>query len=263
MAVYKRKYGSGKAVWCFVIDAPGSTREKRRQIKESGVATKAAAEQAEAERRVLEQQKYELEQAGLPDVPVPKSLADLLHDFFREHAEKKLARKTVERYREMTAYLHPDLLAMLICDIKPLHLAKEWGRLSEEGGHFRTSGRSRPLAAKTVRNIAGVVSSAFARAIKWGLVASNPVAPSEPPVPKPRRGTALTPTQLRLLIDSATGCWCLQPFLELSAATGARRGEILALRWPDLQDGAVLSRVPFPRRRQGLRSRRPRTDLRE
>src|SRR5689334_15800170 len=77
MAVYKRKYRIGKAVWCFVIDAPGSTRENRRQIKESGFATKAAAEQAEAERRIKEQQKYELEKAGLPDVPLPTTLKDL------------------------------------------------------------------------------------------------------------------------------------------------------------------------------------------
>jgi hypothetical protein len=93
-----------------VIDAPGSTREIRRQLKESGFRTKAAAEHAEAERRITEQQKYELEKAGLPDVPLPTTLGDLLRDFFAEHAEKKLAKKTIERYREQAAYLHLDLL---------------------------------------------------------------------------------------------------------------------------------------------------------
>jgi hypothetical protein len=87
MAVHKRKYRHGKTVWCFVIDAPGSTRENRRQIKESGFPTKAAAERAEAERRITEQQRYELEQAGLPDVPLPKTLADLLAEFFSDYAE--------------------------------------------------------------------------------------------------------------------------------------------------------------------------------
>src|SRR6476619_4532765 len=112
MAVFKRKYRHAKASWCYVIDAPGSTRESRRQIKVAGFPTKAAAERAEAERRITEQQKYELEKAGLPDVPLPKTLADLLADFFAEYAEKKLAKKTVERYREQTAYLSDDLLAM-------------------------------------------------------------------------------------------------------------------------------------------------------
>jgi len=67
---------------------------------------------------------------------------------------------------------------MPLPEIKPLHLDKEWNRLLEAGGRYRKTGKPRPLAAKTVRNIAGVVSSAFARAIKWGLVATNPVAQS-------------------------------------------------------------------------------------
>lgn len=252
MAVSKRRYRHGKTAWCFVIDAPGSTRENRRQIRESGFPTKAAAERAEAERRIVEQQRYELAQAGLPDVPLPKTLANLLAEFFAEHAEKKLAQKTIERYREQAAYLDADLLAMPITEIKPLHLAKEWNRLLDSGGHFRTSRYPRPLAAKTVRNIAGVVSSAFARAIKWGLVSANPVPASEPPVPKRRGGAALTPSQQKLLIDSATGCWCLAPFLEISAATGARRGEVLALRWSDVQDGAVSISRSLSQTRAGL-----------
>ena len=252
MAVYKRKYRNGKTVWCFVIDAPASTRASRRQIKESGFPTKAAAEHAEAERRLTEQKKYELEKAGLADVPLPKTFADLLTEFFTEHAEKKLAKKTIERYREQTAYLRPDLLGMRLPEITPLHLTKEWNRLLESGGRFRASGKPRPLAPKTVRNIAGVVSSAFARAVKWGLVVSNPVAPSEPPIPKRRSGVALSPAQQRLLIESASGCWCLPPFLELSAATGARRGELLALRWADLHDDAVLISRSLSQTRSGL-----------
>jgi len=69
------------------------------------------------------------------------------------------------------------------------------------------------------------------------------VSHSEPPVPKKRRGMALTPVQQRLLIDSATEPWCLATFLEVCAGTGARRGEVLALRWSDIQDGrAVITR---------------------
>jgi integrase len=141
---------------------------------------------------------------------------------------------------------------MPITDIKPLHLAREWNRLLEAGGHFRSSGLPRALAAKTVRNIAGVVSSAFARAIKWGLLSANPVPSSEPPVPKRRSGTALTPSQQKLLIEAATGCWCLAPFLELSAATGARRGEVLALRWTDFESGAVSISRSLSQTRAGL-----------
>jgi integrase len=123
-----------------------------------------------------------------------------------------------------------ELLRMPIGEITPLHLGREWKRLLTSGGHHRNTKEPRPLSAKTVRNISGVVSSAFARAIKWGLIAANPVPASEPPVPKKRKGIALTPVLQSLVVESATGPWCLAAILEVSAATGARRGEVLALR---------------------------------
>jgi hypothetical protein len=190
MPVKKRKYRSGKIAWYYVFDAPGSTRENRCQITASGFASKREAEAAEAARRIEENQKHELLKAGRVDMPVPKTLSSLLQEFLAEHAEKKLAAKTVERYREQTGYLSPELLAMPLPEIGALHLAREWNRLLERGGHHRRTKAPRPLSAKTVRNIAGVVSSAFARAVKWSLVQSNPVPLSEPPVPRKKDGMA-------------------------------------------------------------------------
>lgn len=56
-----------------------------------------------------------------------------------------------------------------VARVGPLHLNREWTRLLKCGGHTRKDGTPRPLSGKTVRNIAGVVSSAFARAIRWVL----------------------------------------------------------------------------------------------
>lgn len=103
-----------------------------------------------------------------------------------------------------------------------------------------------------MRHIAGLVSSAFGRAERWGLVSANPVKRSEPPVPRKRRGIALTPAQQALVFASATEPWCLTTFLELAAATGARRGELLALRWSDLQDGRALISRSLTQTRKGL-----------
>jgi len=241
MSAHKRKYDSGQVVWFYQFDLPGSTRAQRGRITESGFATKGEAEDAEAVRRVEEKQKRDLAKAGASIAAAPpKTLGMLLGEFIR-HSEEKLAPKTIERYREQSAYLDPELLKMSIVEIAsfPLHLSREWERLLKSGGHHRKTKEPRPLSKKTVRNIAGIVSSAFSRAIKWGLVTVNPVPASEPPVPKKRQGIALTPAQQDLLIKAASGPWCLGAFLELSAATGARRGEVLVLRWSDFQDGRV------------------------
>ena len=122
--------------------------------------------------------------------------------------------------------------------IKPIHLSREWNRLLTSGGRGRKLGK--PLSRKTVRNIAGLVSSAYTRGMRWGIAELNPVQASEPPVPKKKEGIALSVEQQEQLIAGATAPWGMDVFLELDAATGARRGELLGLQWPDLQGNQLM-----------------------
>jgi integrase len=244
MPVHKRKR-NGKLSWYYKFDAPDSTRENRKIVRAFGFATKQEAVDREAARRIEEQKKSELAKAGSGVAAAPpKTLSTLLAEFLRQHAKKKLAPKTIERYKEQSAYLDSELLAMSLKEITPLHLSREWNRLLESGGHHRRTKESRPLSAKTVRNIAGVVSSAFRRAEIWGLVTTNPVTRSEPPVPKKRVMKILSIAQEEVLFESATSIWCLSMFLRMVASTAARRGEVLALRWSDISDDghAMISR---------------------
>ncbi len=244
MPIHKRIRNS-KLTWHFKFDAPGSTRASRRIIRQFGFATKGAAQDAERNRYLEEAEKLRLAKAGATGVgeALPKTLAMLLQEFFTQHVAEKLAPKTRECYHQQAEYLAPELLAMPLTEITPLHLNHEWTRLLKSGGRKRKDKTPRPMSAKTVRNIAGVVSSAFSRAIKWGLASTNPVTNSEPPHVRRHRGVALTPAQQALVFESASGPWCMRMFLELVAATGARRGEILALRWSDIKDGrAIIAR---------------------
>src|ERR1700689_4574070 len=99
MPVYKRKYQSGKGVWYYQFAPPGSTGRAQNLIPESGSATKQEATAAEAVRRT-----EELVRQAAPGgvaAPMPTTLAMLLAEFMKQHAEENLAPKTVERYREM------------------------------------------------------------------------------------------------------------------------------------------------------------------
>src|SRR5271154_411770 len=167
MPVYKRKYRSGKVVWYYQFALAGSSRHKQNLMTESGFATKQEAIAAEATRRTEEMVRQAA--TGGVTAPMPTTLSMLLAEFMKQHAEENLAPKTVERYREMAEYIAPELLAMNMTEITPLHLSREWTRLLKCGGHERKSNVPRAMKAKTVRNIAGLVSSAFVRAIKWGL----------------------------------------------------------------------------------------------
>jgi integrase len=260
MAIHKRKKRN-KVDWYFKFDLQGATRTTRRIIRAFGFATRQEAIEAEANRRIDEQKKAELAKAGAGvDAPVPKTLATLLDEFIRQHACENLAPKTIERYREQAVYISPELLAKPIAEITPLHLNREWARLLKSGGHTRKTKTPRPLSAKTVRNIAGVVSSAFSRAIKWGLATINPVKNSEPPKVKRHRGIAFTPAQQKMLIEAASSPWCLRTYLEVVAATGCRRGEVLALRWSDIRDGRAMVGRSLTQTRDVLEFKGTKTD---
>ena len=260
MAVYKRKYRSGTALWYFKFQPPGSKRGSL-PIRQFGFATKRDAEEAEAKRRTEELQKQELAKAGSGVAAAPpKTLAMLLEEFFAQHVDKKLAPKTAERYRQQASILDPVLVAMPLTEITPLHLNREWNRLLQSGGRTRKDKAPRPLSAKTVRSTAGVVSSSFLRAVKWGLVTTNPVTNSEPPVPRKHEGKALLPAEQLLLIDSATGPWCMRMLLQLLAATGARRGEALAVRWADIDGRDLVIARSLSQTKAGLQFKGTKTE---
>jgi integrase len=239
MAIRKRKWNTASGIqtaWSYVFDAPGSTRASRKQIFESGFASKKEAQDAEAARRIKAQRDHEL--GKNTPAAVPGTLSGLLKEFFTEHGAKSLAPKTLQRYREMAGYLASDLLTMPVPAIKPLHLSREWNRLLTSGGRGRKAGK--PLSRKTVRNIAGLVSSAFTRGLRWGIAEVNPVPASDPPVPKKKEGIALSVEQAEKLIAGASAPWGMNVFLELDAATGARRGELLGLQWSDLNANHLM-----------------------
>ncbi len=249
MPVSKYKYDSGRVVWRYQFTL-GATRKDQKLIQQMGFATKQEAMAAEATRRAEEQTRRAA--TGGVAAALPTTLAMLLAEFMKQYAEENLAPKTVERYHEMAAYLAPELLAMNMTEITPLHCSREWARLLKSGGHTRRTKEARPMKPRTVRNIAGLVSSAYLRAIKWGLATVNPVTHSDLPRLKKRAGLALLPAEQDLLTACSLGPWCLQTFLEMCVATGCRRGEVLALRWSDIRNNKVFVDRSLCQTRDGL-----------
>jgi integrase len=261
--VYKRQNASGKIVWRYQFALPGrGTRKDRTLIEESGFATKGAAQAAEEAARDEARKKDELRKASASGVAaaLPTSLAGLLAEFMKQYAQENLAAKTVERYHEMIPYLSEELLAMDMGAITPLHLSREWARLLKCGGHTRKTKEPRAMAPKTVRNIAGLVSSAYLRAIKWGLVTTNPVTHSDLPKVQKHIGLALARQEQDVLAGAQIGPWCLRVFLEMADATGARRGEVLAARWCDIKGSAFHLTRSLSQTREGLEFKNTKTE---
>jgi len=102
----------------------------------------------------------------------------------------------------------------------------------------------RPLANATIRDVHQVLHGAYKKAIRWRWVSTNPVSLAEPPpapTPDPRPPSA---DEAARLVEAAWNDPDWGTLVWLTMTTGARRGELCALRWShvDLANGTVTIR---------------------
>jgi integrase len=96
-----------------------------------------------------------------------------------------------------------------------------------------------PLAAKTVKNIHGVLHRALEQAVRWQLLKTNPAGAVNPPRVRRPDIQVASPQELAQLQEAVRGTeWHLPILIALS--TGMRRGEICALQWQDFDPTAHL-----------------------
>lgn len=105
-----------------------------------------------------------------------------------------------------------------------------------------------------------VIHACLKAAVKWGRVGRNVADAATPPKPQRKEARYLTPEQAAELLKVAEGHW-MEPILALALGTGIRRGEILALRWEDVDleagtAGVFRSLVPT---KDGFRIQEPKT----
>jgi integrase len=70
--------------------------------------------------------------------------------------------------------------------------------------------------------------------MRWDWIWTNPAAAANKPAEEPTELRPPTPAQVKALLAHAAADPVFQLFLVLAATTGARRGELLALRWADI-----------------------------
>ena len=126
-------------------------------------------------------------------------------------------------------HLKPGLGDILVGD---LTTAIVDGFYEDLRGAGRIDGKA--LAVGTVRRIHSALHAALAQAQCWSWVFENVADHATPPRDEPAEMRPPTPAQVAQLLDFVARDPALHLYLTLAATTGARRGQLLALRWIDV-----------------------------
>jgi integrase len=186
-----------------------------------------------------------------------------LHEHLREwlaYVSKRLSARTVQRYAEIIeGHLIPALGTKRLVDLRPLDISRYYDYAL---AHGRLAGDA-PLSRSTLLKFHHVLHKALKEAVAWQRIATNPAAAVTVPNGADRpaaKARSLTDEECARLLRAVAGDRLEVPVL-FTLATGLRRGELLGLRWCDLDLEAAKLRVAHSLEEAGgvLRLKEPKT----
>jgi integrase len=160
---------------------------------------------------------------GLPVADRRETVSRFLDGWLEhlEHTERSPA--TVVNYRDMVKYyISPAIGRIKLTELAPRHVEKMQRDILKAGKSARTARLSR-----------SVLRAALRHAERHGLVARNAAALSEPVKAEHQEKKSMTVAQAQKLIAVATGTRD-EAAIVLLLTLGLRRGELLGLRWSDV-----------------------------
>lgn len=150
--------------------------------------------------------------------------------------------KTAERYRELSRlYIRPHLGVVRLEMLRPSRIEAFYSDLRDGRDPHGKLGATK-LSARTIGHIHRLVVQALSLAERDGALPSNPAKNAKRPKVERREIEILSEVEMRDVLRKLQG----RSFYRLAAlglATGMRRGELLGLRWKDVDTDAGLLRV--------------------
>jgi integrase len=208
----------GKGSW-FVEFRVGSGA----RIRETVRGTKD-----DAERRLTELLR-EYDVTGL--VPDREATVETFSAHWLEHVQHRVKATTLKRYRELLqVHVVPVIGSLRMTELRPAAVQTVVAKVLET--------RSPRTAVNTYR----VLSEMLGEALRWGVIATNPALAIRPPrAPRPALHVPDAETCTAILAR-VRGREVEGPVV-LALGTGMRLGEILAVRWKDVDLERKVLRV--------------------
>lgn len=155
-------------------------------------------------------------------------------------AKNSLSKDTLERYEQtIQRFIIPELGYLKLTDVKPIHIQNFINKLCDtkvqRSAKWQDSERT--LSAASITRYMNVVKSIFRQAFKLGLISENPTNSQRLTLPK----VATPKIEIFTKQEAQEMLTCLlkddiqfQVLIQLAIITGARRGELVALKFSDV-----------------------------
>jgi len=160
---------------------------------------------------------------GAVVAPGRTTVGEWLHRWLVDIAKPNVAAKTWERYEEIVRlHLKPHLGAIPLHQLRPAHVQRLYATLLQAGKHPRT-----------IVHVHRVLHAALQHALRLEVVARNVCDAVTPPRVRPSEIPVITEEEVARILRASEGTRLHIPIV-LAVLCGLRRGEVLALRWSDV-----------------------------
>ncbi len=230
--IRKRKDGRWEGRYTAGYDAKTGKRLIKNVLGKTQAEVKEKLKQALEECQGIEARKSEDEY----------TVASWLRTWYELYAKPNVRTATANRYQLIIEqYTVPRIGNIKLKKLTTRHLQKLYKELLESGRIHVGKSQDKGLSTTTVHSVHLMLHCALDRAVKERLISRNPC--EDCIVPKPRKldMKILTPEHMKAYLEAAAARGML-PMFYLELVSGLRKGELVALRWDDLNiQGRTIS----------------------
>ena len=169
---------------------------------------------------------------GIPIITDRQTLAEFLWSWLSDVAKPSVRPKTFKTYSYLVRiHIEPSLGNRNLVKLGPQDIQRFLNDKGQSG-----------LSPKTVRHIHATLRSALNVAMKWGLVSRNVATLVATPRLQKKEVRTFTPEEARTFLEVIRGDR-LEALFSITLALGLRQGEVLGLRWQDIDFDSRTLRV--------------------
>lgn len=214
-SIHKYKTKNGRDKWFYMLDLGKDEKGKRKQKKKSGFKSEREAKKALTLAQADVYKGTYLEPSKMP-------FRQYLDEWFNTK-KKSISRQTIDVYRlYLDKYIIPFLGDITLTDLKTIHINK-----------FINNMHDRDYSASTIKKAMNIIKNALEHAIDTELINKNIAKKATLPKENKVEITVWNEEEVNSFLKVAKQ-HRHYPIFYLALTTGMRQGEILGLRWRDI-----------------------------